>query len=382
MRRVLGVSLGLFLIGGCAADSSAPSEDGAVLAEGVIGEDASAPADSGSPTVTVPPNASARFAEGVMPAALHMGGYIDSIFINKAGDRVYFVHSMVSPSVIDGQATQEECSHTQGPLLEGHITIPGLEWNTDLYYVAWDGAEWSEPINLGEPINSLGMECCVWLNEDETEIIFYTKTDLDDDGRDGDVGLRPTGNYRATRPNRDAAWSAPKPLPGVYGIENQLDDERHDVHKAPSGNLYLWEKYSQGDMRLRYGERIGGSYDEPVYAKPTTIKGSVNYETQIWVNDEETRLIFNRRQFSGETEAFTRTRATTGDPWGEPTLIQTTGFSDANGNAIWGEPTFDQSQSFMLFIRFNSSDPTCMTSEVMYSAGHVESGFAAPIVLN
>ena len=371
LKRTLGLIAGLLLLGGCGEDSTQNTEDAAL-------SDALEDTADG----TDPPNADARFLAGAMPESLHVGGYIDSIFINKAGDRIYFVHSILSPSVLDGSATVEQCSHVQAPLLEGHVTIENLEWNSDLYQVIWDGEQWSEPINLGASINTLGMECCMWLNDDETEIIFYTKTDLDKDGVDGDVGLPPTGNYRATRAHRDAPWSAAEPLPGDYGIDNQIGDERHDVHKAPSGNLYLWEKFSNLDQLLRFGERIGGTYEEPVYAPPATLEGSVNHETQIWVNDAETQMVFNRRTGDGESEAHLRTRSTTDAPWGAPTLIPTTGFEDVNGKSIWGEPTFDQSESFMIFIRFNSSDPDCLTPDVMHAPGTPESGFQTPTVLN
>ena len=345
--------------------------------------DATTPKDTmGAEDTTNRVDLSARFAKGGMPASLHAGGYIDSIFINKSGDRIYFVHSILSPSVLQAQATVEQCKHVQSKQLKGHITSPGLEWNSDLYYVQWDGKVWSEPINLGAPINTLGMECCMWLNDEETEIIFNTKSDLDGDGKDKDLGLFATGNYRAIRADRNAPWSAPVALPGDYGIENQSGDERHDVHKAPSGNLYLWEEFSNGDMLLRFGERTGGTYDAPVYAKPTTIAGSVNFETQIWVNDQETRLVFNRRQPNGNSELYTRTRATTNKPWGAPALVNTKGFADSSGGTIWGEPTFDSTESYMIFIRFDSSDSLCWTPDVMYAPGTVSEGFKPPTVLN
>lgn len=222
----------------------------------------------------------------------------------------------------------------------------------------------------------------MWLNADETEVIFYTKSDLDGDGADQDLDLLPTGNYRSTRPDRDAPWTDPVPLPGDYGTQNQLEDERHDLHKAPTGNLYLWEKFSNGDMLLRFGERTGGTYAEPVYADPTTIPGSTNFETQIWVNDEETRLVFNRRQANGTSALYTRTRVATNDPWGAPTVVDTEGFADTSGSSIWGEPTFDQTESYMVFIRFDSSEPLCWTPDVMFSPGSASEGFAVPTVLN
>jgi hypothetical protein len=324
-----------------------------------------------------------RFAPGALPDALEHGGYFDSTFINKAGDRIYFLHSIWSPTVLDGMATPEQCRHVESPQLPGHVTVPLLEWNTDLYYVQWDGARWSDPINMGAPINTLGMECCMWLSDDETEIIFNRVTDLDGDHEDEDIGLPPTGNYIATRADRDAPWSEPVPLPGRYGIEDQTEgDERADIQKMPSGNLYLWEWYGNGDRLLIFGERTGGPDEAPTYAEPVVIEGSINYETQLWVNDAETLMVFNRRDPSGETRLYMRTRNDIAAPWGEPTVVDTPEFADANGNNVWGEPSFDQTETFMIFTRFDTADPTCYVPKLMYSEGDVTNGFSPPVVLN
>ena len=172
-------------------------------------------------------------------------------------------------------------------------------------------------------------------------------------------------------------------MPGEYGTGDQTGSHyRHDIEKAPSGNLYLWEWFANGDNLLRFGERTGGSDEAPTYAAPTTIPGSTNFETQIWANDAETRLIYNHREADGATQLHTRTRATIDAPWGPATVVDTAGFADEMGRAIWGEPSFDHSESFMMFVRFNSTDYACFTPEVMYSAGTAISGFAPPVVLN
>jgi len=324
-----------------------------------------------------------QFGQHVLPESIHDGGYIDSTFINYAGDRLYFLHSPLSPSVLDGRSAIDDCGHAEAEQLPGHVSMAGLEWNTDLYYVEWDGEAWSEPQNLGEPINSMGMECCVWLNEDETEIIFNTVSDLDGDGVDEDLGLRPTGNYMATRADRDSDWSTPVALPGAYGVEDQdRSHYRHDIQKVSSGNLYLWEKTPEGDNLLVFGERTGGTDEDPVYADPVNIEGTTNYETQIWANDAETRLVFNHRQSSGESELYTRERASSDDAWGDPTVVSTTDFADSAGSNIWGEPSFDQTEAFLIQTRFDTSDFDCWTPDILFSEGDVSSGFGTPSVLN
>lgn len=242
---------------------------------------------------------------------------------------------------------------------------------------------WSEPVNIGAPINSLAMECCIWLNDDETEIIFNTASDLDSDGVDEDLETRPTGNYIATRSDRNSPWNTPTPLPGMYGAASQnISNYRHDIHKSPSGNFYLWEKFANGDKLLVFGEYTGGTDSAPTYASPVVIEGSENHEMQLWVNDEETRLIFNHRQASGETQLYMRTRNSPSESWEAPSILNTPGFADPAGKNIWGESSFDHIESFMILARFNTSDSNCWTPELLYSVGDPDNGFNSPTVLN
>ena len=331
-----------------------------------------------------------RFTKGIFPDALKGGGYIDSIFINKSGDRIYFTHTIYPPNILSGASTIQTCADKTVLALPNHVSLPRLEWNTDLYYIEWDGAIWSDPINLGTEINSLGMECCVWLNDDETEMIFASATYIGgEDGGGPDHTLRPSGNYRATRAHRDAAWSTPVALPGKYGTEDFTQNTyRHDIHKTPSGNLYLWEKFplegEQGihDKLLLFGERIGGTYEDPIYADPVIISGSANYDSQIWVNDAETQIMFNRRQPNGETKLYKMTREEPAESWSTPAEVSVSNFADSEGHEIWGEPTLDQYEDFMLFIRFNLEDFHCNSVDFLYAKGNIHDGFGTPIHLN
>jgi len=316
-----------------------------------------------------------KFSASVLSAYL-TGGYIDSIFITKDARRVYFIYSIYPPRVLNSGTPPASCNI--GTPLPGHIAVPGLEWNTDIYYVEWNGSNWSAPINVGAPVNTLGMECCMWLNNDETEMIFYRGTDLDGDGIDGDVGLPPTGNYRVTRTSRTAPWGTPVALSGDYGILNQSNTVyRHDIHQAPSNNYYLWETDVIGNKHLLFGNWNGVGYDAP-----TPIFGSINEDTQPWVSDDETRLVYNHRNVSGTSDLFSMTRANASAPWGIPSQIPTVNFDDQNANRIWGEPSFDASQTFMLFIRFNTLDPNCWSAEIMYAPGDFVNGFTTPTKLN
>ena len=166
-----------------------------------------------------------RFSQNAISSPT--GGYIDSIFINSAGDRIYFLHSKYS---VNDMMNGTTIYPTVDPL-PGQTLGAGLDWNTDLYYIEWTGSSWSTPINLGSAldgtaVNSLGNECCEWLNETETEIIFY---------RDnfGIPALGTRGNFRATRATRNDPWSTTVLLPGDYGSGNQNPPTlyRHDIQK-------------------------------------------------------------------------------------------------------------------------------------------------------
>ena len=316
-----------------------------------------------------------KFDASVLSAHL-TGGYIDSIFMTKDASRVYFIHSIYPPKVLNGATPPASCGSASQ--LPGHITATGLEWNTDIYYVEWNGSNWSAPINVGSPVNTLGMECCMWLNSDETEMIFYRATDLDGDGIDGDVGLPQTGNYITTRASRSDPWGTPVALTGDYGTTNQSNTVyRHDIHKVPSNNYYLWETDASGNKRLLFGNWNGAGYDTPAL-----MPGTIDEDTQPWVSDDETTLIYNHRDASGTSDLYSMTRANTGAVWGAPTQIPTADFDDQNVSRIWGEPSFDTSQTFMMFIRFNTTDTNCWSAEIMYSPGNFISGFATPVKLN
>ncbi|MGE3454406.1 MAG: hypothetical protein AB7O24_04770 [Kofleriaceae bacterium] len=322
----------------------------------------------GSPldgAVDVPPPV---FASGAI--ASPSAGYVDSIFANASGTRIYFLHSVYAPNdFINGTS-----NYPQAPFLTGHHRQMGLDYNSDLYYVEWNGDAWSEPVNLGDQINSVGSECCVWLNPEETEIIFYRDTfGLD--------ALGPTGNFIATRATRDAAWSTPVLLPGVYGSDNQGGQVyRHDVHKTTSGDLYLWEHDPNlaNGARLLFGNRDGAGWDAPV-----TIGGSdaASDETQVWVSADERTMVFNRRGADGHTALIRMTRPDAGSAWSDPTSVPLDGFNDANGLAVWGEPSFTSAEANMFYIRFDTSkDP--WTADMMYALGTVANEFALPVKLN
>jgi len=306
-----------------------------------------------------------RFSAGAIGSP--RDGYTDSIFINAAGDRVYFTHSFLTTTDFLGVTSNQP----HGETLPGQTVGAGIDYNTDLYYIEWNGTAWSVPINLsgaidGTKINSLGNECCVWLDDSETEIIFYRDTfDL--------PALGPRGNFRASRTDRNAQWGTPVLLPGSYGSEDQSTvRHRHDLQKTASGDLYLWEK--DGDTStLLYGssDGLGGN------SAPTLIPGmealGAQHNTQPWISRDELTLLFNTRT-AGDTTLNRMTRPDRCTKFGNLTSVPTVGFGDPSGVAVWGEPTLSRSENYMLFIRFDTSQ-VGWPAQVMFSKGGPATGF-------
>lgn len=314
-----------------------------------------------------------RFTGGAITSPA--GGYMDSVFINAEGNRIYFLHSIKSVNdFMNGTSI-----YPPAPFLPGHTVGAGLDWNTDLYAVEWNGASWSTPRNLGSAIdgssiNSLGNECCVWLNDAETEIIFYRDTF-------NIAALGPRGNYRATRASRNDPWGAPSLLPGDYGSGNQSSAVyRHDIHKTASGDLYLWERDDSlpNKGRLLYGAWNGAGWNAPV---SITGSDSPDDESQVWVSRDELTMLFNRRGASGNTSLIRMTRAGFADAWGNAAATPLMNFADGSGMTVWGEPTLPATENHMLFIRFDTS-MSPWRAQIMFSEGTPAQGFSTPIPLN
>lgn len=314
-----------------------------------------------------------RFSQGMLLSQLGGGGYIDSPFLSHDGNRLYFLYSTFNTSdFLEGRAPQQ-CPH--GPSFADSHIRPGLEYATDLFFVEWDGRRWSEPQNLGSNINSVGLECCTWLNDDETQIIFGSTSD------------DRNGNYMSTRADKNAAWGSAQVIPGQYGPDGRgtvtgpdgkpIYYEVTDLHRTPSGDVYGWQTDKMGLELLIYGRWNGSAFDNPV-----VIPGSEHHDTQVWVSDDELVMLYNHRGTGTDTTLRTMTRPSRDAPWGAPATLPTLGFADANGLHVWGEPTLTADGTSMLFVRFNTSDSNCWRSEIMRARGTPTTGYADPEVLN
>lgn len=323
----------------------------------------------------VPPDADPvdRFAQGALLTPLGGGGYIDSIFLSYDSNRLYFLYSTWNTSDFLGGRVPQECPH--GPTFADMRIVAGLEYATDLFFVEWDGNRWSAPQSVGSNVNSAGLECCVWLNDDETEMIF------------GSTSGDRNGNYMSTRADKGAPWGVAQVMAGRYGPDGRetvpgpngtsIYVEVTDLHRTPSRDLYGWETDRAGMERLVYGRWNGSSNDAPV-----VIPGSEHHDTQVWVSDDELVMLYNHRTQGIDTTLRTMTRPSRTAAWSAPSTLPTPGFADPNGLEIWGEPTLTADGTSMLFVRFNTRDSNCWRSEIVRARGTPGAGYADPEVLN
>ena len=319
------------------------------------------------------------FQKGVFSSQLR-GGYVDSHFLSHDGMSYYFMYTPWTVSEMMSISPPGTCP--KGPALEGHNTAEGLEWNTDLYVMKWEGTRWSAPKNLGPNINSLALECCVWVSDDETEMVFGRASDFDGDGKGGDLGLPVSGEYGSTRHNKDSPWVKAVAMEGKYGPlgtgkVGSINLQVTDLLKTPSKNIYGWETNAEGKDRLIFGKWNGTGNDAPV-----VIPGSEHADTQVWVSNDELTMLYNHREENSNTTLRKMTRTSVNEPWSAPVTVPTKGFEDSKGATVWGEPTFTADGSSMLFVRFNTTNPKCWASEIMRVKGNFVDGYSAPELLN
>ena len=228
--------------------------------------------------------------------------------------------------------------------LSGHHGTDTLNWyNTDLYVSTRnpDGT-YGMPRNLGSLVNTDHLECCPWLNDEQTVLVFT---------REGIGNSSETGTFVSRRPSRDAPWGAPERLPGDLGA--YLNSEGiHDLHVGPSGDVYGWSESQGGKL---YGAPGDGAPTRR-WGAPSVLElsyASDRSESQPWLNDAETRLYFNRWGEDGDRELCVAERPHRRAPWGRPRSLRLLGFADGAGRMIWGEPSFTRDGA-LYFVRFDT----------------------------
>lgn len=117
---------------------------------------------------------------------------------------------------------------------------PGGNGQADIYYVEQKGREWTEPINLGETINTSSDEKCVFIHP-SGDVLFFTSDGYED-------GLGTYDIYYCVKENN--VWSAPKNI--GYPI-NTINEEK-TISVSPDGRTaYVgayYSKDSKGDADI------------------------------------------------------------------------------------------------------------------------------------
>lgn len=89
---------------------------------------------------------------------------------------------------------------------------PGGFGGYDIYETEWDGKKWTEPRNLGTPINTTGDEVAPFLLRDGVTLYFSTRPDAN---HDFDI-------FVSTFSDEEISWKTPDPL--AFPVNTSSDD--------------------------------------------------------------------------------------------------------------------------------------------------------------
>lgn len=287
-------------------------------------------------------------------------GWVDSPYVIPDESALYFMHS--TADIADVSSGNENAQPIAEYLPDHHGQNGTYWWNPDIY-VSYKNSDdtWGWPENLGDNINTYHIEHCVWVSNDQLSIIFVR------DAVDENTAL--TGNYIATRDSTDESWGTPVKLPDNIG--NYLGYKYANLHRTPSFNIYL-EGEITGNCDIYFALNTGeNQWADPV---PITILNSTDDDTQLWINDAELKIFYNRRDTNGDTILLCSTRDTTAANWGDPFEIPLTGFENENDMKIWGEPSFTFDETKMYFVKGMET--------YLYMASKDGEGYSLPVELN
>jgi len=288
-------------------------------------------------------------------------GYIDSAFVVPDGSAIYFLHSVVSTLEI---LTEDQSAKPVTAHLPGHQAKDGpYWWNSDIYVSLKnpDGT-WAQPQNLGPIVNSEHMESSPWTNDEQTMLIFSRWSVTESEF---------SGTFISRRNSKNEPWGDLEKLPGELGMYEETGFT--DFHLVPSENLYFWKDDGKG--ALYWAKSIGPNQWAPAELLPEAFQSEVR-DSQPWVSDDETQICFNRLDDDANSEMLCATRENASAEWGTPTVVQLTGFEDANHLTVWGEPSFTNDGA-MFFVRFDTSIKN-WKSEILVSVRQSDGSFAIP----
>jgi hypothetical protein len=126
----------------------------------------------------------------------------------------------------------------------------------DLYVSNLMGAYWSEPVNVGQPINTKGNEACASMSTDGLQMYFMRCEKMD--------GQKAAGCkiWTATRRLLTSPWNAPVELPGIINSGNSQSPR---IMGDGETLIFSSDKLpGKGGMDLFLSRRQGETWTQPV----------------------------------------------------------------------------------------------------------------------
>lgn len=212
---------------------------------GLVGSLLTAACDG--PTEAVPVAVPEFAAPTVVGPPVSSSGWEDSGYITPDGQNLYFTYLRIDPITF---LTTGRVS-VIGPARPGWPTTPpGDTLGAELYHSRLVGGVWTEPQNLGEPVNlPFDLEGDEWVSADGNRILFTNGVANP---------VRPTQTiYYAER--RNGAWQTPVPardagFPFLAGDENPhlTEDERtlffESARAGGFGRQDIWMSTKTGEV--------------------------------------------------------------------------------------------------------------------------------------
>ena len=165
------------------------------------------------------------------------------------------------------------------------LQVPGTKKDIDLWYVEKEGSEWSEPRNLGLPVNSKLNEYFCSFTKDGT--LYFASRSKEEEAPEYAFDI-----YYATL--QEGSYTTPHKLPEAINT----DQYEADVFIAPDETYMIFcsireEGYGSGDLYVSFKNEQGSWTDAVNMGEPINTKG---HELCPFVTKDGKYLFFTSNQ--------------------------------------------------------------------------------------